>query len=188
MLISVDEGWFVPKFLPWRPASHVFSNRASFDRTLCAADGHAIIINFLRRTKLSEFQFKKSPIRDIQFSPDGKYFAVTAGRHLQVWESPAPVAQFRPLQLHRTYTGHYDEVLCIEWSSDSQFIVTGSRDNTARVYSLHPIPGFSPLSLTGHRSSVGCPHPPNATVVGVADICASIVPCPPSTCPFVRGR
>lgn len=123
--------------------------------TLLSVDeeGHALIINLFKRVVLSEFQFRKE-VRDLQFSPDGKYIAVTHGAHIQVWRAPALVTQFRPLLLHRTYTGHYDDVLCLAWSPDSLFFVSGSKDNTARLYSLHPLPGFVPLVLNGHHARV----------------------------------
>lgn len=131
---------------------------------------HALIINIRKRVVLGEFQFKK-PVRDIQFSPDGKYLAVTQGYHVHVWCAPALVMQFRPLLLHRRYTGHTDDVTHISWSPDSLFFITGSKDHTCRIYSLHPTPGWVPLTLTGHKTKiVGCyfgqaDHTPFATDV-----------------------
>lgn len=55
---------------------------------------------------------------------------------------------------HREYTGHYDAVNNITWSSDSRFFLTASKDLTAKVYSLNPIEGFVPTSLAGHKDSV----------------------------------
>lgn len=119
-------------------------------------DGHGILINFLKRVVVGEFHFKKK-VLDVKFSPDSKYFAVTFGRHTQVWRSPGLVTQFRPFVLHRTYTGHYDDVVFIQWAPDSKFFVTGSKDMSCRMYSLDPIPGFTPLVMNGHRNHViGC--------------------------------
>jgi len=119
-------------------------------------DGHAIFINFLKRVVVGEFHFKKA-VQDIKFSPDSQFFAITSGRHVQVWHTPPLITQFRPFVLHRTYTGHYDDVIFIQWSPDSQFFVTGSKDMTARLYSRDPVPGFKPLVMSGHRNHVvGC--------------------------------
>ena len=49
-----------------------------------------------------------------------RYIAVTHDAHVQVWRTPNHLArEFAPFTLHRTYTGHHDEVLSIQWSSDS---------------------------------------------------------------------
>ncbi|KAJ1850311.1 U3 snoRNP protein, partial [Coemansia sp. RSA 2703] len=42
--------------------------------------GSALLINYRKRTVLHYFNFK-GKVRDIQFSPDGKYFVVGLGRH-----------------------------------------------------------------------------------------------------------
>jgi hypothetical protein len=34
------------------------------------------------------------------------------------------------------------------------YLITGSRDRTARVYSREPIPGFVPVTLGGHRDTL----------------------------------
>ena len=60
--------------------------------------------------------------------------------------------------LHRKYTGHYEDVTCLDWSSDSRFFVTGSEDATCRVFSLDPIPGYEPVSLTAHRDRLVSVH------------------------------
>ena len=115
-------------------------------------EGHALLINFKRGVVLNHFNFKKA-VNAIVFSPDGKYFAVTHENHVQVWGTPTLQREFAPFVLHRTYTGHYDEVLCIDWACDSESFITGSRDLTARIYSLNPQPGY-PALLGGHREPV----------------------------------
>ena len=50
-----------------------------------------------------------------------RYIAVTHDSHVQVWRTPNHlIREFAPFTLHRTYTGHHDEVLSIEWSPDSK--------------------------------------------------------------------
>ncbi|CEQ40342.1 SPOSA6832_01966, partial [Sporobolomyces salmonicolor] len=118
-------------------------------------DGRAVLVNFKRSTVLHHFNFKK-PVRDIKFSPDGK--------RIQVWHTPSHLArEFAPFNLHRTYTGHYDDVLSIQWSADSRsltcsrvprFFLTTSKDMTARLYTLYPVEGYRPKTFAGHRDSV----------------------------------
>ncbi|EIW78530.1 WD40 repeat-like protein [Coniophora puteana RWD-64-598 SS2] len=117
-------------------------------------DGRAVLVNFRRGTVLHHFNFKK-PVKDIQFSPDGRYIAVTHGSHVQVWRTPNHLArEFAPFVLHRTYTGHHDDVLSIRWSPDSQCFLTTSRDMTARLFTLDPLEGFRPKTFAGHRDAV----------------------------------
>ncbi|GAA6015060.1 hypothetical protein JCM11491_001645 [Sporobolomyces phaffii] len=117
-------------------------------------DGRAILVNFKRSTVLHHFNFKK-PVKDIQFSPNGKFIAVTHGSQIQVWHTPSHLArEFAPFNLHRTYTGHYDDVLSITWSADSRFFLTTSKDMTARLYTLYPVEGYRPKTFAGHRDHV----------------------------------
>lgn len=53
-----------------------------------------------------------------------RYIAATHGAHIQVWRTPNHlIREFAPFTLHRTYTGHHDDVLSIQWSPDSQYVV-----------------------------------------------------------------
>ncbi|PKI85088.1 U3 snoRNP protein [Malassezia vespertilionis] len=117
-------------------------------------DGHALLVNTNRRALLAHMNFKL-PVRDVQFSPDGRFLAVTHGTHVQVWRTPSVlVREFAPFVLHRTYTGHSDDVLSISWSRSGCFFLTTSKDMTARLFSLDPVPGFRPKTFTGHRDAV----------------------------------
>jgi len=140
-----------------------FENRRNISRialspngsTLISIDekGGALLVNFHKRVVLCSFQFKEE-VLDLQFSPDSKYFAVTAGPHIQIWKAPALVTQFRPFHLVRTHTGHYDDVTCIDWSQDGKYLLTGSKDLTCRFYTVNPVKGFVPITLTGHRNDI----------------------------------
>ncbi|CAE6493983.1 unnamed protein product [Rhizoctonia solani] len=117
-------------------------------------DGRALLVNFRMGVVLHHFNFKK-PVQAIKFSPDSKYIAVSHESHVQVWKTPNHLLrEFAPFILHRTYTGHHDEVVSIEWSKDSNFFLTTSRDMTARLFSLNPIEGFRPKTFAGHRDMV----------------------------------
>lgn len=114
----------------------------------------ALLINFQRGVILHRFKFKR-PVRDLQYSPDGQYIAVSHGKHIQVWCAPNHRhKEFAPLTLHRTYTGQADDVLCLTWSSDSTVLAAGSRDGTVRIWTLHTVRNFEPQTLAGHKRPV----------------------------------
>lgn len=106
---------------------------------------------------MHRFTFR-GPIRDAQFSPDGRYIAVTNKNKLEVWRAPSLQKEFSPFALHRTYTGHFDDIVSIDWSPDGQYLLTASKDATARVYTLNPVPGFIPVTLSGHRDRLVSAH------------------------------
>ncbi|KAH8828903.1 WD40-repeat-containing domain protein [Flagelloscypha sp. PMI_526] len=117
-------------------------------------DGRALLVNFKRGVVLHHFNFKK-PVKDVKFSPDGKFIAVTHGSHVQVWKTPNHLArEFAPFVLHRTYTGHHDDVLTIQWSPDSLCFISTSKDMTARLFTLNPLEGFRPKTFAGHKDAV----------------------------------
>lgn len=51
---------------------------------------------------------------------------------LQVWQTPALAKSMSPMQLHRTYGTCHDDITCLDWSADSQWLLVGSKDLTAR--------------------------------------------------------
>jgi len=116
-------------------------------------DGRALLINLSRKALLGQFNFK-SPVHALAFSPCGLFFGVSHDEQMHVWRTPGTSKEFAPFVLHRRYTGHHDTVTAIDWSHDSQFIATGSKDTTCRVYSLHPIEGYSPVTFTAHRDRI----------------------------------
>lgn len=147
-----------------------FAHRTNIDRLdlsprgnlLLTVDetGRAILTNFHRRIAIHHFSFK-SRVTALKFSPSGRHFAVGVGRRLQIWQTPSTPGtetngeiEFAPFVLHRDLAAHFDNVQSIEWSSDSRFLLTASKDLTARVWSLDPEDGFEPTTLAGHRQGV----------------------------------
>ncbi|KAJ5573749.1 uncharacterized protein N7459_008176 [Penicillium hispanicum] len=147
-----------------------FAHRTNIDRLdlsprgnlLLTVDetGRAILTNFHRRIAIHHFSFKER-VTALKFSPSGRHFAVGVGRRLQIWQTPSTPGtetngeiEFAPFVLHRDLAAHFDTLSTIEWSSDSRFLLTASRDLTARVWSLDPEDGFEPTTLAGHRQGV----------------------------------
>jgi len=48
-------------------------------------DGRSILVNFKTKHVLHHFNFKEK-ISKVKFSPCGKFFAISAGRFLQIWK------------------------------------------------------------------------------------------------------
>lgn len=123
-------------------------------------DGQAILTNVPRRISIYHFSFR-SQVTALAFSPSGRHFAVGLGRKIEVWHVPSTPdsnvggeLEFAPFVRHHTHTGHFDTVRHIEWSSDSRFFLTTSKDLTARIWSLNPEDGFTPTVLSGHKQAV----------------------------------
>lgn len=123
-------------------------------------DGQAILTHLQRRISLYHFSFKGT-VSALSFAPSGQHFAVALGRKIETWRTPSTPADtedggldFAPFIKHREYVSHYDTVQSLEWSSDSRFFLSASKDLTARIWSLDPEPGFQPTTLGGHRQGV----------------------------------
>ena len=116
-------------------------------------DGRCLVSNLAQRIVLHHFNFK-AIVRDLQFSPDGNYIAAAVGNRMQVWNAPGRRREFAPFVLHRSYAAHHDDIRSVSWSEDSRYIGTASKDMTARIFSLNPEEGFTPITLAGHRDEV----------------------------------
>lgn len=118
-------------------------------------DGRAILVNFVSRVVLHHFNFK-GEVHDLQFSNDGHYFAIAMDRFVQIWRTPdySEDRQFAPFVRYRNYAGHYNDVLSITWSKDSRFLISTSKDLTARIFSLHSEDSEAKMTLSGHRDYV----------------------------------
>lgn len=122
-------------------------------------DGRAILTNIPRRIVLYHFSLR-GEVTALAFAPNGRYFAAAIGRQIELWHTPSTpdVAEgdleFAPFVRHRIYTGHYDAVQSIEWSSDSRFFLSAARDLTARIWSIDQDEGSAQTTLSGHRQAI----------------------------------
>jgi len=123
-------------------------------------DGQAILTSVQRRVILYHFSFR-SNVTALAFSPSGRYFAAGLGRKIEVWHVPSTPdsnahgdLEFAPFVRHHTHAQHFDDVRHIEWSADSRFFLSASKDLTVRIWSLNAEQGFIPTVLSGHRQGV----------------------------------
>ena len=108
-----------------------------------------------KRVVLHHMNFK-GKVAACEFSPCGRSFAVCVGKTLQIWATPTMLKEFAPFRLLRQYGGMYDDATCVGWSADSRWVVVGSKDLTARVYSANHLEGYTPPTLAGHREPLVC--------------------------------
>lgn len=50
-------------------------------------------------------------------------FAATRNNMVQVFYAPGKTKEFNPFVLYRTFYGAYDETVCIDWTTDSRYIM-----------------------------------------------------------------
>jgi len=115
--------------------------------------GKCLIYNLLTQTVVDTISFKKK-VKCIKFSPSGEFYATTHARGFKVWRAPGITKTFHSTTLLKVLSGAYDETTCLNWSSDSRFIVIGGKDMTVRVYPVFSMEKFKVFSLTGHRSTI----------------------------------
>ncbi|KAL7543380.1 hypothetical protein ACHAWF_007377 [Thalassiosira exigua] len=122
------------------------------DRLLIVVDvnHYAMLVNYHRGVVLHRFKFKRS-VRDMKFSPNGSKFAVSYGKHVQVWLTPGIRREFAPMVLHRKYTGLVGDVTTLSWSSDSTVLLAGGKDCQARVWTIDTVKDYEPWTLVGHK-------------------------------------
>jgi periodic tryptophan protein 2 len=49
---------------------------------------------------------------------------------------------------------HNDTVISLEWSEDSRFLVSASEDMTIKLFSLHKLDGFIPITFSGNKHPI----------------------------------
>lgn len=118
ILISVDEGKLDPT-----PSYLVHSNRRTRPSRQFQKGRSNAPLQFSEASQRHQiFTRRKVSSQDALTIPNlHRFIAVTHGSHIQVWQTPNHLArEFAPFNLHRTYTGPHDDVLTIQWASDSK--------------------------------------------------------------------
>lgn len=76
----------------------------------------------------------KGRARAIKFSPDGKYFAITNEKNVNIWKAPGHTREFAPFVLYFTAVGHHDAVTNVNWSPDSKYEKKKKTSNIMLLY------------------------------------------------------
>ncbi|KAM7483673.1 hypothetical protein LguiB_008256 [Lonicera macranthoides] len=143
--------------LPCQASSNIIRLAASPDGVFLLAvdeNSRCLFINLLRRAVLHRISFKK-PVAAVKFSPDGTLIAVAAGKLIQIWRSPGFKKEFFPFELRRTFADCNDKVTAVDWSLDSNYLLVGSKDLTARLFCLKKLDGINkPFLFLGHRDTI----------------------------------
>ncbi len=91
----------------------------------------------------------------MKISPNGRFIAVGLQKSLRIYEMPNLSKEYEPLVLYKNYTRwQNDDIISINWSNDSRFILTGSKDTTIRLMNLYKLPNYIPFMFTGHKRKI----------------------------------
>lgn len=117
-------------------------------------DGYSLLINLPKKVIIGHFNFRGN-VSTMKISPDGKFLACSIEKSLRIFEMPSLNKEFEPLVLYKNYT-HWqnDTITSINWSKDSRFVLTGSKDTTVRLLNIFKIPDYVPFMFTGHKTKV----------------------------------
>ncbi|KAF3450839.1 hypothetical protein FNV43_RR06928 [Rhamnella rubrinervis] len=143
--------------LPVQSSSNICRIAASHDGVfLLTVDENrrCLFINLRRRVVLHRISFKNS-VNAVKFSPDGVYIAVATGKLIQIWRSPGFRKEYFPFELVRTFADFDDKVTALDWSPDSNYLLAGSKDLTARLFCMKNLKSTNkPFLFLGHRDTI----------------------------------
>lgn len=119
--------------------------------------GEAQLISLLSQTVIHTYKFSSAALC-VRFSPDGTHFAAAKENMVFVFKAPGELTgEYGGFVLRRYFFGAHDDVVCLDWSADSRFLVVGSRDSSTKVYGVELYEKFRPYQLGGHTDAlVGC--------------------------------
>lgn len=121
---------------------------------LVDVDGYCLLINLPKKIIIGHFNFRGSVSR-LKVSHDGKFLAVAVEKSLRIFEMPNMAKEYEPLVLYKNYT-HWqnDTITSLNWSRDSRFVLTGSRDTTVRLLNVFRIKDYVPFQFSGHKRKI----------------------------------
>jgi WD40 repeat protein/predicted Ser/Thr protein kinase len=98
-----------------------------------------------------------------QISPDGEYLAAFGAQGTAV-----RLVDMQKREIISTAIGHKNSVYCVAFSQDSRFLISGSSDNTARIWS---VPDGAPIGpkLELHRPVIAAAFAPDGKSVATQD-------------------
>merc|ERR1740123_1463354 len=149
----VDLKFHKTRTLAFQARKNIFRMALSPDGNVLVAvdtEGRAVLVNFHKGTVLNHLNFKKR-VFHIAFSPDSQYLAVAVGVRTQIWGAPTLTPGFSPFKKLKTLGGHQADITSLHWRADSKFLLSSSKDLTARLYMLEPSDDWIPTTLMGQR-------------------------------------
>ena len=156
-ILCLDLKYGTSQTLPIEIHSNIdFIDITSDSKILIIVDilGYCLVVNFPKQIVISHFNFRNK-ISTLKISPNNKFLAVGIGKGVQIFEMPNLIKEYEPFVLYRKYTTfHNDKITSINWSYDSRFILTGSKDTNVRILNLFKIPGYYPYTFTGHKKKI----------------------------------
>ena len=156
-ILCLDLKYGTSQTLPIEIHSNIdFIDITSDSKILIIVDilGYCLVVNFPKQIVISHFNFRNK-ISALKISPNNKFLAVGIGKGVQIFEMPNLIKEYEPFVLFRKYTAfHNDKITSINWSYDSRFILTGSKDTNVRILNLFKIPGYYPYTFTGHKKKI----------------------------------
>ncbi|BFZ24305.1 hypothetical protein BsWGS_27344 [Bradybaena similaris] len=120
---------------------------------LVTEEGEAFLISLVSRSVIGNYHFHKE-VHQVKFSPDGSKFAVLRDTVVQVFHAPGKTREFNPFVLYRTFPGHVDDTVSVDWTSDSRVLCTGSKDRRTRVIAAQRLKNLNIYDLGGLRDTV----------------------------------
>ncbi|XP_072952424.1 periodic tryptophan protein 2 [Typha angustifolia] len=144
--------------LPFESSSNISRIAVSPDGNFLLAvdDGsRALFVNIRRRAVLHRMAFKKA-VSAVRFSSDGALIAVGLGKLIQIWRSPGFRKEFFPFHLEKTFPDCAATVTSLDWSSDSKYLLAGSKDLTVRLFAVNSSNRSKnkPFLFLGHREAI----------------------------------
>ena len=156
-ILCLDLNYGTSQTLPIEIHSNIdFIDITSDSKILIIVDilGYCLVVNFPKQIVISHFNFRKK-ISALKISPNNKFLAVGVGRGVEIFEMPNLIKEYEPFVLYRKYTSfHNDKITSINWSYDSRFILTGSKDTNVRILNVFKIKGYYPYTFTGHKKKI----------------------------------
>lgn len=122
-----------------------------------------LLVSMISGTILHRKDFKEigNQINDLNFSPDGKYYAVCGSSQVLVYLTPGYLSknsgrQLSAFKIHKIIRTSYDENTSISWNDTSQLLIVVSKDFSMRIYpidrNLTKFTNF--ITLTGHNDLI----------------------------------
>lgn len=93
---------------------------------------------------------------------------------VEIWQVPkvAHMKEFAPLVLKVKIRAHFDQVTSLCWSPDSRYLLTASKDMTAKVLAMDGPEDYEPFTLAAHKDGLlGAFFAPDMRTVSVVSCC-----------------